>query len=181
MENRVPEDDRSARATSPAEFMQLFSRDQGRLFRYVAAMVPVLQDAEDVLSETTLTLWREFANFEPGTNFLAWARRIAHLRVLEYYRVRGRRLSDQVLTALAVDIERRDAQVDLRLTYLAECRQQLPSDDQTLLTRRYVDSLRVDELGAQLGRPVNSISKSLGRIRRALLQCIERKMAASGR
>jgi RNA polymerase sigma-70 factor (ECF subfamily) len=157
--------------------VRLFSRDQGRLFRYVAALVPVLQDAEDVLSETTVTLWREFGNFEPGTNFLAWARRIAHLRVLEHYRTRSRRLPDEVLKALVAEMERRETEADPRLSFLAECRQKLTQSDENLLERRYDDNLQVQELATQLGRPVNSVSKSLGRIRRALLECIQRKMA----
>jgi RNA polymerase sigma-70 factor (ECF subfamily) len=168
----------NAGSSLPAEFVQLFSRDQGRLFRYVAALVPILQDAEDVLSETTVTLWREFSNFEPGTNFLAWARRIAHLRVLEYYRTRSRRLPDEVLQALVADLEQREAEVDPRLSFLAECRQKLTPSDQSLLQYRYNDNLQVQELATQLVRPVNSVSQSLGRIRRALLECIQRKMAA---
>ncbi len=163
--------------------MRLFSRDQGRLFRYVAALVPILQDAEDVLSETTVTLWQEFCNFEPGTNFLAWARRIAHLRVLEYYRTRSKHdlqrcLPDGVLKALVVELEQREAEADPRLSFLAECRQKLTPFDQSLLQYRYNDNLQVQELATQLGRPVNSVSQSLGRIRKALLECIRRKMTA---
>ena len=174
----MPENEPNVASSSPAEFVQLFSRDQGRLFRYVAALVPNLQDAEDVLSETTVTLWREFGNFEPGTNFLAWARRIAHFRVLEHYRGRSRRLPDELLKTLIVELERREPEANRRLTFLGECRQKLTPADQLLLERRYVDNVQVQELASQLGRPVNSISKSLGRIRRALLECIQRKMSA---
>ena len=34
-------------------------------------------DAEDILQACRLTLWKQFETFEPGTNFLAWARKIA--------------------------------------------------------------------------------------------------------
>ncbi len=169
----------NAGSSSPTEFVRLFSRNQGRLFRFVAALVPNLQDAEDVLSETTVVLWSEFSNFELGTNFLVWARRIAHLRVLEHYRACRRRLPDNVLAALVLDMERREAEADHRLSFLAECRQKLASSDQRLLERRYADNIQVQELASQLGRPVNSVSKSLGRIRRALLDCIQRKMGAN--
>jgi RNA polymerase sigma-70 factor, ECF subfamily len=165
-------------ASSPAEFVRLFSRDQGRLFRYVVALVPNLQDAEDVLSETTVTLWREFSHFEQGTNFFAWARRIAHLRAHVYYRGRDRRLPEEVLEALAAEAVSRETEADPRLSYLAECREKLPAADHDLLERRYVDNVRVQDLARQLGRPVNSVSKSLGRIRRMLLECVNRKAAA---
>jgi RNA polymerase sigma-70 factor, ECF subfamily len=165
-------------SSSPAEFVRLFSRDQGRLFRYVVALVPNLQDAEDVLSETTVTLWREFGHFEQGTNFFAWARRIAHFRAQEFYRARSRRLPDEVLEALAAETEKREMEVDPRLLYLAECRERLPASDHDLLQRRYVENVPVQDMARQLGRPVNSVSKSLGRIRRMLLECVSRKIAA---
>ena len=164
----------------PSEFIELYSRNQARLFRYVAALVPNLQDAEDVLSETAVTLWQEFHKFEPETNFLAWARRIAHFRVLDHYRHRSRRLPEDILRSLVAEMDRREAEADPRLSFLSECRQGLSPSDQDILEQRYMDKLQVQELAGRLGRPVNSVSKSLGRIRRALLECIRRKMAARG-
>ena len=47
-------------------------------------MVPVWQDAEDILQETKVRLWDQFARFTPGTNFGAWASTVARFMVLEY-------------------------------------------------------------------------------------------------
>ncbi len=166
---------------STAEFLRLFAHNQNKLFRYIVALVTNLQDAEDILGETTLTLWREFGHFNSGTNFLAWARRIAHLRVLEYYRGRARRVPEDLLTALARDFESREMEADPRLAFLADCRKKLRHSDQALLERRYEFNTPVQDLARQMGRPVNSVSKSLGRIRRALMECIQRAMAAFGK
>jgi RNA polymerase sigma-70 factor (ECF subfamily) len=166
------------RDRSAAEFLRLFSHDQSKLFRYIVALVTNLQDAEDILGETTLTLWREFDHFSAGTNFLAWARRIAYLRVLEYYRVRARRFPEDLLAVLASEFERREAEPDARLGFLADCRKKLRLADQTLLERRYESNVTVQDLAQQMGRPVNSVSKSLGRIRRTLMECIQRAMSA---
>ena len=163
---------------STAEFLRLFARNQSRVFRYIVALVSNLQDAEDILGETTLTLWREFGNFNSGSNFLAWARRIAHLRVLEYYRGRSRKVPEDLLTVLARDFENREMEADPRLGFLAECRSKLRHSDQALLEQRYESNTPVQDLARQMGRPVNSVSKSLGRIRRALMECIQRAMAA---
>ena len=86
----------TANPDSAKEFVQLFSRYQGRLFRCVAFLVPRLDGAEDVLSVAAVMLWNEFRGFEPGTKFLAWARRIAYLRVLEYLPRRDRRFPDDL-------------------------------------------------------------------------------------
>ncbi len=171
------------RTPHEGEFVALYGRCQGHLFRYVAALVPHLQDAEDVLGETAVVLWNRFAEFERGTNFMAWARRIAYLRVLEYYRARNRRflLPERLLENLAAEAESRETGIAKKLALMVECKGLLPTQDLRLLEKRYVENLKVRDLAVLIGRPENSISKSLGRIRRKLLECIERKMAAENR
>lgn len=55
-----------------SRFIQLYAQHQTQLFRYVASLVPQLQDAEDVLGRVTVVLWENFDAYQPGTNFLAW-------------------------------------------------------------------------------------------------------------
>ena len=52
-------------------FVRLLGQNQRRLFLYVMSMVPNWNDAEEIIQETNLVLWREFARFQPGTNFAA--------------------------------------------------------------------------------------------------------------
>jgi RNA polymerase sigma-70 factor (ECF subfamily) len=165
---------------SDTQFVQLFARYQTQLFRYVASLVPHLQDAEDVLGQATIVLWENFDAFSPGTSFLAWARRIAYLRVLEFYRQSARRplLSEGLIEQLAREMEDRDEVSMRRLAALPICLEKLPAADRDLIQRRYRENVKGIELARQLGRPVNSVYKSLGRIRRALLRCIERRLGA---
>jgi RNA polymerase sigma-70 factor, ECF subfamily len=172
-----------AHAANEGDFLSLYAKYQNDLFRYVAALVPHLQDAEDVLSEVTVALWENFGDFQPGTNFMAWARQIAYLRALKYYRTRDRRLAlpQGLLEKLASDLASRDEAVDLRLTYLTECKEDLSAEDIQLLEARYVTRQKVQDLAIRLAQSENSVSKSLGRIRRRLLECIERKMISEKR
>ena len=39
------------------DFVRLYAEHQGYLLRYVTALVPHLQDAEDILGEVTVVLW----------------------------------------------------------------------------------------------------------------------------
>ncbi len=162
-----------------AQFVQLYARHQTQLFRYVASLVPHLQDAEDVLGRVTVVLWENFGEFRPGTGFLAWARRIAYLRVLEFYRQSAKRplLPEGLLEQLAQEIEYRDDVAQQRLSALPNCMEKLSTTDRELIHRRYMENVNGIDLAEQLGRPVNSVYKSLGRIRRALLTCIERQLA----
>src|SRR4051812_30687389 len=71
-------------------FVQLLGQSQRRIFLFVMSMVPNWSDAEEIIQETNLLLWREFDKFQPGTNFAAWACRIALNQTLAW-RKRKRR------------------------------------------------------------------------------------------
>ena len=78
------------------QFMALYSGHQRRLYLYTMTLLPASVDAEDVLQETNLVLWRKFDQYQPGTNFFAWACRITRYEVLKYRerRARAARLLD---------------------------------------------------------------------------------------
>src|SRR3954469_23572749 len=59
------------------EFVRLLGQNQRRIFVFVMSMVPNWDDAEEIIQETNLLLWREFDRFQQGTNFAAWACRVA--------------------------------------------------------------------------------------------------------
>lgn len=46
-------------ATQP-RFLSLFLRSEREIFRYVAALVPNVTDAEDIVQQTVLALWEKF-------------------------------------------------------------------------------------------------------------------------
>ena len=62
-------------------FVRLLGQNQRRIFLYVMSMVPDWNDAEEISQETNLILWREFGRFQQGTNFAAWASRVAFHQV----------------------------------------------------------------------------------------------------
>ena len=58
------------------------------VYGYILSLVPNWADADEILQETNIRLWEEFEKFQPGTNFAAWAIRVAHFQVLTW-RKRG--------------------------------------------------------------------------------------------
>ena len=54
-----------------------------RFLRFVASRVSDPADAEEILQQTNLVLWRKFGRFEQGTDFDRWACRIAYYEVLK--------------------------------------------------------------------------------------------------
>ena len=68
------------------EVQRLFLRHAGVLKGFILGLLPDANRAEDVFQELFLTVTRKAGDFRTGTNFLAWARSIARLKVLEHVR-----------------------------------------------------------------------------------------------
>jgi len=172
-----------APATPSAEFVQLFTLHQRRLFLYILSQVPSPIDAEEVLQEANLVIWSKFAQFRPGTNFLAWVSQIANYEVMKY-RSRKKRdriqLSDEFLETVSRDALERADELEDRRRALVECMAKLRPRDRELIQQRYAPGEKGKDVAEHMGRPPNSVYQSVGRIRRALLECIQRRLAATG-
>src|SRR4029079_10281093 len=63
--------------------VRLLIRHQEDLFRYIFSLLPHQEDARDALQETSVALYRKFADYDATKPFLAWAFRFAYLEVLK--------------------------------------------------------------------------------------------------
>ncbi len=73
------------------QFLALLAEHEAQIFGFIYALVCHRQDAEDLMQQTTMTMWKHFDQFEIGTNFSAWACRIAKNRALNFFQTRDRR------------------------------------------------------------------------------------------
>lgn len=163
------------------EFVRLFTRHQRPLFLYLLTRVPNPVEAEEILQETNIVMWRKFDQFTSGTNFLAWATQIAKYEVLKYRERHHRdkhQFSDQFIEQLAEEQIEDTAHWEARRQALAKCLRKLREKDRELIERRYRPGENGLSLAEFLERPVNSVYQSLGRIRRTLLECIHRELSA---
>ena len=166
-----------------ARFVRLFLQHQRRIHGLILALVPNGPDADDILQETSTVLWEKFDDFDPGTNFPAWALRIARYQVMAYYSTRRRqrsRLSDETVDAVVDRMAARTARDDARSAALEGCLERLPSDDRALLEQRYRGEVPTEELARQAGRTIFAVYKTLDKIHDRLLQCLQSKLQNEG-
>lgn len=162
------------------EFVQQFTVHQRRLYLFILSQLASTQDAEEVLQETNLVIWSKYHQFDVKTNFFAWAARIATYEILKHRQRRRSdklRFSDEFVEAVSRDVQERSDEFEQRRAALELCLQKLRPDDRQLIHQRYQPGNRGKHLAADLGRPANSVYQSLGRIRRSLLECIQRRLA----
>lgn len=165
-------------------FARLLGRCQRKVFLYALGLIHNAADAEEILQETNVVLWRKFDEYQPGTSFESWACRVAYFEVLKCREkiARERRVfSTQLVETLAEDAEEVSQEFDDRRNALEGCLTKLREADRTLVLKRYQPGATTRGLAEASGRSVQGTRKSLHRIRMTLLECIQRTLAAEGR
>jgi RNA polymerase sigma-70 factor (ECF subfamily) len=165
-------------------FARLFAQHDRWLFAYLVSLLGSSADAEEVFQEVCVVLWREYETFELGTQFVKWVSVIAHNQVHRFRRQRrriGPQLSDAAVDLLAQDAVERVDLLESRRDALRRCLEKLTESDRQLVRHCYGDSRTTFKSVAQdLGRPANTVYKALNRIRRLLMQCIQRRLSVEG-
>ena len=159
-----------------AEFVRLLTQHSSRLFGFVLALCVNRSDADDIFQNTSVVLWEKFDTYEPGTNFLAWACRIAYFEALYDRRKTSRvkTLSDAAWQALASDALATTADPQDHQETLAECLAQLKPADRELLRQKYFSQQSVAEIAAGCAKSIHSIYRALSRIHDTLRHCMQR-------
>ena len=136
-------------ANRAEEFVFLLARHERPLGAYVMTMVPHAQDADDILQEAKVIMWRNFARFESGTNFGAWARKIAFHQVLAFRKRKHRdRLdfSQEFLKVVADEVESQRGSPRTARADVARLRRETPRgpsrDAAPALSRRRFRSMK---------------------------------------
>ncbi|MBI1247983.1 sigma-70 family RNA polymerase sigma factor [bacterium] len=165
------------------EFVRRYARDEGRLRRYVSALVPVASDVDDIMQETAIALIRKFEQFDPSQPFFNWACRFALYEVMQYRKrkqTRSRHFSEEVVEAIAAEYREHQNLAEERTKALADCLLKLDEPDRRLVELRYFSEETIDSLSHRIQEPVARLYRSLARIRYQLAACVRKAIAAEG-
>ena len=160
-------------------FVPLFVAHEARLRGLLRTLLPRWDAVDDVLQETSLVAWRKFAQFDPGTNFMAWVGTIARFEALRYLRDQGRDphvFSDELFELMATEAAAEADALERERTALGRCLQKLPATQREFLELAYQPGAQFNELALQAGRSVEGVYKSIQRMRSRLLECIQREL-----
>jgi RNA polymerase sigma-70 factor, ECF subfamily len=166
------------------QIVQLLTNAQQQLTRYVRTLVPNRNDAEEVLQETNLFIWRHSDEFELGTNFAAWVCKIAYYQVLTFRKRQSRSrlcFSDALVEQLAQGVTPSPARENTDAEALDSCMAKLGRQDRELMELRYEPGATVEDVARRVGRSTKAVYAALGRIRTWLLVCIQQTVSESRR
>ena len=157
-------------------FLSLFLRSERDVFRYVAALVPNVADAEDIVQQTALVLWEKFGAYDPAQPFTPWACGFA-LNKARQWMERRQRWQALLAGGLAEELARRREELrpdlERRLIHLEKCLGKLPEEQRALVHGYYYRRTGIQELAGESKRTVEATYKMLQRVRHALQRCVE--------
>jgi len=161
------------------DFVLSLTKAQPTIYACIYALLPDRGAAHDLLQETNLTLLRKAGDFEPGTNFNAWATRIARYQVLNHRRKMSRdRLvfDDSLIEELCERQMQRSDELCRYSDAIRKCLQQLPASHRQILERRYAPGGTVAEIASAERKSVGAISQLLYRLRQSLMDCVYQRL-----
>lgn len=148
---------------------------------YVRSLLPFHPDYMDVVQEVNITLWRKRRQFQPGTNFKAWAFQIARYHVLATRRklaADGRRLvfDPELVELLAQSAPFAEEPNEDKLAALQLCLGRLRQEDLELLRMRYAGHVSIEDYARRHQCNPGTVRAKLRRLRGLLLDCVREKL-----
>ncbi|MCF6313919.1 MAG: sigma-70 family RNA polymerase sigma factor [Verrucomicrobiales bacterium] len=171
-------------SVSEEEFVMLITRHQAALTGFLCSLLGNRTAGDEVLQETNLVLWKKREDFESGSNFKAWAFKIARFQSLAFLKREKRRpeftFDEEVLEKLACEAEQVFGVNDDREQALDICLEKLPAEDRELIKEHYFSGVSMADHAEQAGRSIGALRQVLYRIRNSLRLCIGQNMRSQG-
>ncbi len=162
------------------EYVRLIASSERRLAGYILTLVPNYYDADEILQETHVKLWEERSRYEHGTNFHAWAMRIAHYQVMTWRKKCERNrltFNDDLLNEINAHAEAVSENSSERHEALLTCLSELSEKSRKLMAKVYADGMKIKEVATSMGRTPESLYKVVQRLRITLRNCIEQRLS----
>lgn len=172
------------------KFIKLFVAAERKFLSYLVTLQPSIQDAEELMQETSIVIWEKFDEFlatqgeEPDPDrFVAWGCKVAFYKTLNSRRKKSstpKPLGGDVVNLISntwLELEESNELSDRR-TALASCVEKLPSDRRDLLHDYYWHRRPIEQIAKKQERTTASIYKLLQRVRMSLHKCIDHELAS---
>ena len=168
--------------TQVPEFLKLVTSHEVRLRAFALSLIPHWADAEEILQQAYLVMWQKFDGFEVGSSFFSWSARIIHLTALDFRKRQRRsaiRFGDEFLENVAQETCAAADELAERERALSECVKKLKPKQRQLLDLRYREDRSGEQMARAMGTTADAVYQALARIRKALLDCVSRRLGQS--
>ena len=179
-----------SRRGSESAFSELVRLHQVQIRSYLARFIRDRDLIFDIAQETFLAAYRSLASYRGEAPFRLWLIAIARNRALTHLREEERRRTQErvsLSSTLAGWVAERLAanfsdptRHDHKLAALRTCMDGLAPASADLVTRYYEKGLNAEEIARETGKRESAVWMALSRIRQALRQCVQVRLAGAG-
>ena len=132
-----------------------------RIYRHISYRVNNTADIEDITQQVFIKAWQSIGKYKKtGLSFFAWLLKISHNLVIDYYRSRKSESYGIDFDLIASKSETDPAQIVEDHYNRQEIRKvinKLHSEQQQVITMRYIEDLSYAEIAAALGKSEGAI------------------------
>jgi RNA polymerase sigma-70 factor (ECF subfamily) len=152
------------------------------IYRLCASYAPSAAEAEELTQEVYFKLWENLHQYSAGSNFMAWAWRVARNLLIDSYRRCHRErsaawLDPEIIERLpASDDPHEESLRRQRLRIVATGMRQLPEDLASLVLMRDLAGWSYAEIAEALDLPVGTVKSRLNRARLELATVVRQRM-----
>jgi RNA polymerase sigma-70 factor (ECF subfamily) len=173
------------RRGDPDALTAMISRYQNRLYRYLLRLVREPAAADDLFQQTWLRVMEKIGRYDASRNFEAWLFSVAHNLAIDSWRgKRGESLDDAgdggeppAARLRSGDPDALERLLDFeRGAQLAACIHRLPAIHREVLTLRFEEDMKLEEIAEVAGIPLATVKSRLRRALEGLRAAMESRL-----
>jgi RNA polymerase sigma-70 factor (ECF subfamily) len=166
------------------QFVRLFVQHETELRAYAMTLIPSFSDADDVIQDACVAMWKRIGDLENESAFRSWAYTFVRFTALNLSRKRQRSplvFSEALTQIMAEEGQEEQERVGLEQRALDACLQKLPIKQRGLIQRYYASAtVRMEQIAQELKLSREGLYKTLQRARGDLRNCIEQCLRSEG-
>ena len=176
------------RRGDPDALAAMISRYQHRLYRYLLRLVREPAAADDLFQQTWLRVMEKIGRYDARRNFESWLFSVAHNLAIDSWRgKRGESLLIRIAERCAAnrlasgcasgDPDALERLLDFeRGAMLAACMHELPAIHREVLTLRFEEDMKLEEIAEVAGIPLSTVKSRLRRALEGLRAAMEARL-----
>ena len=166
-------------------FVRALTESQPALRGYCQASLGHGEEAKEALQRTSIVLWKKCNDWDPASEFLAWAITVAKFEVLGVIRDRKRDqkrfvFNSDVVELMVDEASRTVDSISDRAAALEVCLEFLSDRNREALSAYYVHGRSIQEVATKQEKQISALKVMLLRARRKLAECVERRLVSRG-
>lgn len=167
------------------QFVALLARHDVAVRRFVRKLLPSSDGVDDVMQETALECWKQFATFQGDksgeeNDFVRWACVVARYKALSWQRDHARdRLvfRESVIEKLAQSAVGSSDDFEAEQSAIQSCLSKMPREQRLLLLSVHTPGASVAQIAKGTGTNARKLYSQLNALRTQLLRCVQNRLA----